>query len=128
VSRVSSKKDPKYKNEATFYILIFVAMALLIIWYGFCLPAKEIEDKQKNRNIDIAEKLVENELNVGKQSYDMELRKDRSKDLLNKWTGENVECFVFTNGKRYKVIFDSKLVNGLDTYEIVKIKKMVERS
>lgn len=128
MSRLSRNSSQKYGNEATFYMLIFVVMAVLIIWYGFCAPAIEIENKQKNRNIEIAEKLVENELNVGKQSYDMELRNDRSKDWLNKWTGENVECFVFTNGKRYKVIFDSKLVNGLDTYEIVKIKKMVEQS
>ncbi|TKI79831.1 hypothetical protein [Bacillus mycoides] len=127
MSRVSRNSAPKYGNEATFYIFIFVAMAVLIIWYGFCAPAIEIENKQKNRNIEIAEKLVENELNVGKQSYDMELREDRTKDWLNKWTGENVECFVFTNGKHYKVVFESKLVNGLDTYEIVKIKKMVER-
>ncbi|HDR7545685.1 hypothetical protein [Bacillus sp. CH_442] len=77
--------------------------------------------------IEIAEKLVEKELNVGKQSYDMELRKDEAKDLLNKWTGENVKCFVFTKEKRYEVLFEAKLVNGLDTYEIVGIKKMVER-
>ncbi|PGO65815.1 hypothetical protein CN980_23580 [Bacillus cereus] len=127
MSRVSRNSDQNYGNESTFYIFIFVAMAVLIIWYGFCAPAIEIENKQKNRNIEIAERLVENKLNVGKQSYDMELREDRTMDWLNKWTGENVECFVFTNGKHYEVVFESKLVNGLDTYEIVKIKKMVER-
>jgi len=33
----------------------------------------------------------------------MELRKDEAKDLLNKWTGDNVKCFVFTKGTLFDI-------------------------
>ncbi|WP_413565455.1 hypothetical protein [Bacillus sp. 3P20] len=41
MSRISRNSAKKYGNEATFYMLIFVVMAVLIIWYGFCAPAIE---------------------------------------------------------------------------------------
>ncbi|UYX55912.1 hypothetical protein M3Y14_32295 (plasmid) [Bacillus thuringiensis] len=108
-------------------LICFVGLAVLIVIYAFYLPVREHEEKQNSENITIAEELIAKELKIDKKNFDVELKKEEAKLMLNSWTGNKVNCFVFANGKRFEVSLKMEQIDDHNTFKPVKIKRIVER-
>ncbi|MCR6856607.1 hypothetical protein P5G86_24135 [Paenibacillus jamilae] len=129
MSYYSSTTRNKNLNDKIdlFYIFCFVGLAVLVVIYVFYLPAREHEEKQNSKNILIAEELIAKELKIDKKNFDVELKKEEAKLMLNSWTSNKVNCFVFANGKRFEVSLEMEQIDDHNTFKPVKIKRIVER-
>ncbi|WP_242306506.1 hypothetical protein [Bacillus cereus group sp. BfR-BA-01317] len=121
-------KSVNKEDNELFYVLCFAGIAFLIIFLFFGAPAIQSQEEQSNRNIEKAEKLIEEFLQVNKTSFEIEVnQKELNTDNFANWTSEKLECVVYTNGKRYKIQFGVKKIKDKGLFEPIKIKKIVER-
>lgn len=98
-----------------------------------------IKEEQTQKNIKIAEKMIEKELNISSKYFKMvgiqpfllgEVEVELNANTEASWIEKDLTCKVQVNGENYSVIFENQKVDAkneeLEMYEPVKINKIIK--
>lgn len=116
------------KNDSEiFYVCCLVGMAFSIILFMFYAPNEELKEQQAKKNIVIVEQLVEEALKEDKKHFMIEV----TGELLEEssfidLTSRNLKCSVYTKGKRFEILLETKQLEVKNIFKPVHIEKLVE--
>ncbi|PFO65925.1 hypothetical protein COJ83_18215 [Bacillus cereus] len=138
------KKNAGLIKELIKIISISILVVGFVVYIGLGIndylnKMMAIKTEQTQKNIKIAEKMIEKELNisskyfkiVGMQPYLLgEVEVELNANTEASWIEKDLSCKVQVNGENYSVIFENQKVDDeneeLEMYEPVKINKIIK--
>lgn len=138
------KKNTGLIKELIKIISISILVVAFVVYIGLGIndylnKMMAIKTEQTQKNIKIAEKMIEKELNisskyfkiVGIQPYLLgEVEVELNANTEASWIEKDLSCKVQVNGENYSVIFENQKVDDeneeLEMYEPVKINKIIK--
>ncbi|HDR6259327.1 hypothetical protein ABR780_26585 [Bacillus cereus] len=138
------KKNTGLIKELIKIISISILVVGFVVYIGLGIndylnKMMAIKTEQTQKNIKIAEKMIEKELNisskyfkiVGIQPYLLgEVEVELNANTEASWIEKDLSCKVQVNGENYSVIFENQKVDDeneeLEMYEPVKINKIIK--
>ncbi|WP_406904403.1 hypothetical protein [Bacillus cereus] len=138
------KKNTGLIKELIKIISISILVVGFVVYIGLGIndylnKMMTIKTEQTQKNIKIAEKMIEKELNisskyfkiVGIQPYLLgEVEVELNANTEASWIEKDLSCKVQVNGENYSVIFENQKVDDeneeLEMYEPVKINKIIK--
>lgn len=138
------KKNTGLIKELIKIISISILVVGFVVYIGLGIndylnKMMAIKTEQTQKNIKIAEKMIEKELNisskyfkiVGIQPYLLgEVEVELNANTEASWIEKDLSCKVQVNGENYSVIFENQKVDEeneeLEMYEPVKINKIIK--
>ncbi|PFA00687.1 hypothetical protein CN375_04360 [Bacillus cereus] len=138
------KKNTRLIKELIKIISISILVVGFVVYIGLGIndylnKMMAIKTEQTQKNIKIAEKMVEKELNISSKYFKMvgiqpyllgEVEVELNANTEASWIEKDLTCMVQVNGESYSVIFKTHKVDSeneeLEMYEPVKINKIIK--
>lgn len=138
------KKNTRLIKELIKIISISILVVGFVVYIGLGIndylnKMMAIKTEQTQKNIKIAEMMVEKELNISSKYFKMvgiqpyllgEVEVELNANTEASWIEKDLTCMVQVNGESYSVIFKTHKVDSeneeLEMYEPVKINKIIK--